>query len=276
MLGAFTIIKNEAHWVGFSMLAAAKAGVRSFTYFDGDSTDGTPELIEYVAKKYDLKALVVRDMDPKNLQEDYVRVFNECLEQVEDEFAFFLHPDMICYGEFARSIGNLAYWTEMRSFAGNPSEQIFEFSEGRTNRWKNIMANRLGLHYHGFYGAWNEDMYFKEVTGSEHFLHSDFDNYPYPIGPSGIRIQHYSDVRPYARRLERMKSCMLNQGINPDHAPEHPRVSLQSSGGFRMEPTMFTLDHIFFRHNEEFANVLGKRPEEFCFIQKQGVEHAPA
>lgn len=277
-LGAYTIIKNEANWVGFCVLAA-KDHIGEFVYFDGNSTDGTPELLEYLRKRYGLNITIVRNQDPKDLQDDYVRVFNDCLKQVKSEYAFFLHPDMIMTKGPNKSIPPVqAYSCNMRSFAGNPGEQIYEFVEGRTKKWKNIMQNNFGLHYFGHYGAYNEDMYFSAMTEKEHELYDDFNKYPYEVFDSGIELFHYSDVRPYPRRLNRMITCLKNQNPNADTnfeyaAKNHPRVSLQENsvfGNFKLWPAA-DYPEVFTKHSDEIASLLGKSKDELLWVKEQGV-----
>ena len=60
------------------------------------------------------------------------------------------------------------------------------------------------------------------------------DGYPYEVVDSGLEVLHFSDVRPYARRLERMKTCLKNQGNNVALAESHPRVTLKP-GGFKYD-----------------------------------------
>lgn len=273
-LGAYTIIRNEVHWVGFCVMAA-KDIVSDFVYFDGNSTDGTPELLEYIAKKYDINIKVVRDQDPKDLKDDYVRVFNGCLNTLTTKYAFFLHPDMIITDHNGPlKVGPFAYSTNMDSFCGDPQGWISRFTEGRTDKWKNIMIRDFGLHYFGHYGVSNEDMYFKDITGSDHVLHSDFKKYPYKVHDSGIKINHYSDVRTYRRRLTRMASCLTNEfpNLKKDAAEEvasaHPRVILEPHfkyPQFKFEPVT-KHPEVFTKHNAEFAYVVGKKPEDFCLL----------
>ena len=126
----------------------------------------------------------------------------------------------------------------MTSYAGEPDGRLYRIN-GRGEVWKNIYRLKpdLGAHYHGHYGAQNEDVYFSEITGDEHKHHgSDLHKYPYTVGDSMVRIHHFSDVRSMARRLGRMKSCLLNQGYSQADAerlaPTHPRVTLKDGMGF--------------------------------------------
>src|SRR5882672_11612172 len=114
-LGAYTIIRNEAAWVGFCVMAA-KEVVSEFVFFDGNSNDGTVQLLEYIAKKYKIDIKITLDQDPKDLRDDYVKVFNDCLKQVKSDYAFFLHPDMIVVGNKGiPKKGPMAYYTKMRT-----------------------------------------------------------------------------------------------------------------------------------------------------------------
>lgn len=273
-LGSFCIVKNEARWIGFHILAALPH-VDEMVFFDGNSTDGTVEIIQHLQSKYQEVREKVRlyiNCDPKDLKDDYVRVFNECLKAVTTDYAWFLHPDMIVL-DGPRDIGaHLAYSVRMRNLGGDPGGPILEFVEGRSKSWKTIMKNDLGIHYFGHYGAWNEDMYFSEVTGDEHQYHHEHGDYPFDVGDSGIRLLHYSDVRPHARRLERMIRVLETQqpALTPEArellARQHARVSLSPHGvftGFLLKP--FTDNPAVFReHAAELAAVLGVKPEELC------------
>jgi len=262
-IGAFTLIRNESPWVGYCVLAA-KDLVDQWVFYDGNSTDGTVELLKYLRDEYKLNIVIREGQDPKNLQEDYVKLFNECLGEVKTKHAWFLHPDMIVTDP-GKLTDSLAHTVSMRSFAGNPGGELLEIVKGRGEKWKTIMKNTLGLHYHGFYGSRDEDMYFKAITGDSHKLHADFNKYPYPISDSGIKIDHFSDVRPLERRLDRMIKCLKNQGYtNTDLAATHPRVTLSPLGGFEFAPTR--TPEIFKKHAQEFATILKKPLEKICWL----------
>lgn len=275
-VGVFAIVKNEAPWIGFCVMAL-KDLVSEFVYFDGNSTDGTLELLDYIRSKYGLHIRVFKDRDPKDLRDDYTRVFDDCMKQVKSEYVWYVHPDMILVKnikpDFLKSKA-LAYYVGMRSFGGEPHGKILEITEGRTDKWKTIMANRFDLHYHGHYGAHDEDMYFREITGSQYGVYKDFSRYPFDVEDSGVTFFHYSDVRPYGRRLSRMMTCMANQvpGASEKYLMEmsanHPRVSLSPGGSFGAftfkEHTDFPL--VFYNHGYEFVGVLGKTSEELCWL----------
>ena len=273
-LGAYTLIKNEVPWIGYCVMAARHA-VSEFVYYDGNSDDGTIEILEYLRDKKGVNIKLYKNKDPKNLQDDYVRMFNEALSQLRTMFAMFLHPDMIVTdGNWSPVDGPLAYTVKMDSYAGDPQGPLHRFAAGRTDRWKNIMKNSLGLHYHGHYGAANEDTYFREITGDEHEMHTEPKDYPYGVGDSGLRLAHYSDVRPYARRLGRMLSCLRNQhpgmpDINyQEYAKVHPRVTFEphrTYPGFKFERTG-DVPEVFELHAEELADLLGKRVEDVCYL----------
>lgn len=273
-LGVFTLIRNEVPWVGYSVLAA-KDLVDEWVFYDGNSTDGTLELLAYLGTKYHLNIRVFRGRDPQDFQDDYVRLFNECLGQLSTDYAWFLHPDMVVtQAPKALPDGPLAYSVEMRSVAGDPGMPLQEFESGRASAWKTIHKRTLGLHYFGHYGANNEDLYFRDITGDNHVLYRNLVNYPYEVAPSGISLVHFSDVRPYRRRRDRMIRCLMTQNKGMDHgaamelAREHPRVSLEGGvsmfGTFRFKP--FTDIPSVFSHAQEFAEVLGKPVSEVCWV----------
>ena len=134
----------------------------------------------------------------------------------------------------------------MDSYAGDPGGQLYKI-DGRATRWKNIYRLRnpdIGAHYYGFYGHADEDTYFEAITGDEHKHHGEeFHRYPYEVKDAGLRIMHFSDVRPHARRLQRMKACMVNQDKEPslidELAENNPRVTLQSGYGFKFTPAEY-------------------------------------
>lgn len=243
-IGSFTLVKNEAQWLGVH-LSSWLPYLDEAVFFDGNSTDGTIEIIERFQRSHKdgHKIKLYLGKDPKDLRDDYVRTFNECLKALTTDYAAFLHPDMICVdpGNIRNLREGIAYFSTMESFAGNPGEQLFKITTGRADRWKNIYLAKnpdLGLHYHGWYGSADEDCYFREITGDEHIHRgSDFHLYPYPVLDSGIKIAHYSDVRSYERRLGRMETCLRNQGHSEAEvkrkAAIHPRVTLLDGDGFR-------------------------------------------
>jgi len=242
-VGSFTLIKNEALWIR-EHLRSWLPILDQMAFYDGGSTDGTLEIIKDHKARHEFgyKIKLVEGKDPINLQDDYTRLSNECMRSLDTDMAIFLHPDMMHEsGEFKLSPDCIAATMELKSFAGNPGGDIYEII-GRGTRWKNIYRLRnpdLGAHYYGHYGAANEDTYFSEITGNSHeFYGGQFDRYPYPVEHSGVVVRHYSDVRPYERRLDRMVKCLLNQGLKEnvnEMAIAHPRVSLKSGNGFEFK-----------------------------------------
>ena len=240
-IGSFTIVRNEIQFIKAHIDAWIKH-LDCMVFFDGVSSDGTLEILRTYAKE-NPKIILVENKDPINLQSDYERISNEALRSCTADLVMFLHPDF--FPENPEALKTLpddmiAGTFNVRSFAGNPGETLYEIL-GRGTRWKDIYRLHnpdLGAHYHGHYGAQNEDIYFSEITGNAHEHYGqDFDKYPYPVFDSPLVINHYSDVRPYARRLERMQRCLINQGHSPDvakvMAPKHPRVSLIAGRDFR-------------------------------------------
>lgn len=240
-IGSFILIKNESPWLR-AHLNCWLPFLDEMVFLDGNSSDGTLEIFEEFVKNHEdgHKIILIKDKDPKDLQNDYVHLFNDALHTLKTDLAIFLHPDMISNNpqalrEFVKeSEGAIAAFSKMRSFAGEPGGEILEIVKGRADRWKNIYRLRnpdLGAHYHGWYGADNEDVYFKEITGASHeTCGRSLEKYPYQVLDSGLEILHFSDVRPYQRRYERMKKSLLNQFVREDFAEEiarnHPRVTL--------------------------------------------------
>lgn len=246
MIGSFTLIRNEAQWIA-GHLSAWLPVLSQMVFFDGNSTDGTLEIIEAVKRDHPQgqKIKLVKDRDPKDLQDDYVRIFNECLWAVDCDLALFLHPDMLpakVPANFDHLPGAIAASVKMRSFAGEPGGKLYEI-KGRGEAWKNIYRLRnpdLGAHYWGHYGHSDEDVYFRAITGNKHEHYgTEFHAYPYMVMDSGLEVLHYSDVRTPARRLDRMVKCLMNNGYDYERARlkalSHPRVTLKDGDGFRFE-----------------------------------------
>jgi len=241
VIGSFTLVKNEARWLG-AHLASWLPVLDQLVFFDGNSEDGTQNLIKQFQRFHPdgKKIILLEDKDPKDLQDDYVRIFNECLHTLETDVAIFTHPDMICADPGnLREFDGISATVQMESFAGNPGGKVYKIN-GRAERWKNIYRLRnpdLGLHYFGHYGAANEDCYFSAITGDKHdFYGPVFEAYPYSVEHTTCKVLHYSDVRTIERRLDRMVKCLINQGATPEEAFEqastHPRVTLKNGGGF--------------------------------------------
>ncbi len=237
-IGSFCLIKNEGMWIK-EHLRVWLPILDQMVFFDGGSTDGTLEAIQEAKKEYWDKIKLFTEKDPKDLKDDYQRLSNEAMWTLDTDMAIFLHPDMMYEkGKFDMSEGCIAATIGIKSYAGDPGGIILEMS-GRGERWKNIYRLRnpdLGAHYHGHYGAANEDTYFSEITGDSHeFYDKDFLRYLYDVEHTSIVVRHYSDVRPYERRLDRMVKCLIHQGHAGDiaeMAKAHPRVVLKDGSGF--------------------------------------------
>jgi hypothetical protein len=216
-------------------------------FFDGNSTDGTLDIIRSIMKDYGEghKIKLFENKDPRDLKDDYVRLFNEAMWSLSTDWAWFLHPDMYIYEvdglEQALKSNAPAMSMHLESVAGEPNGLWYHIAKGRGNLWKNIYRLRnpnLGAHYHGWYGAVNEDVYFSEITGDAHIHYgSNMDLYPYQVHESGVKALHFSDVRPYERRYGRMLTCLRHQGFSQSQAEmmaeEHPRVTVQDGREFR-------------------------------------------
>lgn len=243
-IGTFTLIKNEIFWIK-DHLDNLLPFIDEMVFFDGNSTDGTLEVIEKVSQRYPDKVRLFKNCDPTNLQDDYVDAFNACLHKLNTDWAFFCHPDM--WVENPIKLRNIRDWdgiamsSKMISYAGDPGKQLYRIENGRQAAWKNIYRLRepdLGAHYYGHYGSAEEDIYFRAITGSNYDHHGDsFHRYPYQVLDSGLSIHHFSDVRLYERRLERMKVSLKNQRWSESEieykAKTHPRVTLEDGNGFK-------------------------------------------
>lgn len=249
-VGTFTLIRNEARWIRAHLLSWLPF-IDEAVFFDGDSTDGTLDIIKDVRANHPFghRIKLFEHRDCADLDSDYQLVFNDCLRSLTTDYAIFAHPDMLL--DEPGNIGFLgdapAYTSSMRSFAGEIDGPLYEIKTGRAEAWKNIYRLHnpdLGLHYFGAYGAHNEDCYFSKITGNKHeYLGSDFAAYPYEVKDSGIKISHFSDVRTKERRVDRMIKCLLNQGNDLEMAQAiakvHPRVNFENSFGYEFVPAEY-------------------------------------
>lgn len=250
-VGTFTIVKNEAAFIG-PHIEQLLPFVDKMSFYDGNSTDGTLEIIkDFIRKDYNGHKIILREnKDPKDLKDDYVKLFDECLHELDTEWALYLHPDMWAINPVSiKDIGfykehkeSQALTTRIHSYAGDPGKQVYKFTSGRQNTWKNIFRLKnpdMDAHYVGHYGAAEEDVYFKSITGDEYrYYKHHYHLYPYKVTDSWLEVMHFSDIRPYERRLQRMKSCMEHQGYTKEQiekiAPNHPRVSLREGFDFKL------------------------------------------
>ena len=260
-------LRNEAPWVGYSIMAALP-GVFEFIYaVDPTSDDGSVELLLDLQKelgKDKLKILLdkVFAFDPMDMKA-YNYAFNACLEKMTGTAAFFLHPDMICHNPevlLALDPNPIAWWTNITSFAGDFNTVI---TKGRGTRWKNIHQNMHDLHYWGGYGSKNEDFYHRDITGDAHHFHgANFAKYPFKVADSGLEVSHFCELKSYRRRYEKMKLCMRTQYPTAtdlaieEMATQHPRVHLQNGpskfGEFQFQKVETTLPKVIEVYRDRF------------------------
>ena len=269
-ISVFSIVKNEAAFIGVGVMSLLPY-VDEIVYADGNSTDGTLEILDYIKKKYDTsdKIKVLKNMDCSDLKDDYVRLFNETMKQCNADYLLYCHPDMILTdpGVLADSrLGDnneFAYYVNIRSFAGEKIEK--EIVKGRTNKWKTIMKNDFGLHYWGHYGHNDEDMYFRDITGDEYVVHKDMSRYPFEVHDSGIKLWHLCECKSLARREQKMENVartvmgMTNHVHINDLLANHPRVTLRSDknmfGEFQFVERTEELPEAF-KYQKEFEGVI--------------------
>lgn len=263
-ISAVTPVLNECPWIGFSIMAALPY-LHEFVYLlDEKSDDGTRELLFHVKQKYAHEKLIIIDhptFHPHN-QAAYNNAFNVGIAKMTGNAAMFLHPDMIITDGPKEGLPEyaLAWWVEMKSFAGDMTTVI---TKGRCDKWKNIHAKSMGLHYFGGYGSQNEDFYHSDITGKSYKHYgTEFSKYPYKVMPSGIKANHYCEVKDYTRRLEKMKLCLKT--LYPSYSPEkihdlavrHPRVTLEESskefGSFAFEASNEAIPDVFTTYGSEF------------------------
>jgi hypothetical protein len=255
-------VLNECPWIGYGILAALPY-VEQFVYaLDEKSDDGTRELLHYVKEKYAKERLIILEhptFHPHDMKA-YNGAFNRCIQESTGDACIFLHPDMIIVEGKALEKGPLAWFTQMTSYAGDLKTVI---TKGRADKWKNIHAKKFGLTYFGGYGSQNEDFYHTDITGKSYRHYGlEFSRYPYHVADSGIRINHYCELKSYKRRLEKMKLCLKT--LAPESSEEwieesainHPRVTLEPSssrfGEFLFEERPDAIPDVFTKHKEEF------------------------
>src|SRR3990167_2478418 len=255
-------LRNEAPWVGYSIKAAISY-VHDFVYaVDPTSDDGSIELLQDLQKEHsNIKVLLDKEFafDPHDMKA-YDNAFNACIAESEGDACFFLHPDMLIVEWPDQLPASQACWTNVISFAGDFQTVI---TKGRCDKWKNIHMKNFGLEYWGGYGSVNEDFYHPDITGNAHYHHgNDFAKYPFEVKDSGIKLNHYCELKPYKRRYEKMKLCLKTQHPVVDDrsideiAVHHPRVSLESGptrfGEFEFTKTDNPVPGVITQYRERF------------------------
>lgn len=269
-IAAISPVLNEVDFIGYSIMAGLP-GIDSFHYgIDAKSNDGTFELVKMLAetagrgKVYWYKAPIF-NIDPMN-RGQYNAAFNALIAAAmttKPDAIMFLHPDQIITNPDV--IPNLkddtvAWFTHMKSFSGDMKTII---TKGRATKWKNIHCSRFGLEYYGEYGSQNEDFYHKDITGKSYKHYgTEFSKYPFRVADSGIRINHYCELKGYERRLEKMKLCLktlyptASESRINELAVNHPRVTLEKSsnhfGNFEFEESKEAVPEVFKKYGQEF------------------------
>lgn len=263
-IAAIAPVLNEAPWIGFSIMAALPF-VHEFVYaLDENSSDGTRDLLHHVKDKYAHEKLVILDhptFHPSDMKA-YNDAFNRCIAQSSGDAVWFLHPDMIVTEGTLELAPGMAWWTQITSYAGDFNTVI---TKGRTDKWKNIHAKSMGLHYFGGYGSQNEDFYHSDITGKSYKHYgSEFSKYPFQVSNSGIKVNHYCELKDYARRFEKMQLCLKTLYPNAtaerieELAAQHPRVTLEQSssqfGSFEFSESKEPIPDVFTKYGDEFRS----------------------
>lgn len=257
-------VLNEVDFIGYSIMAALPY-VHEFIYaLDEKSDDGTRELLTHLIGK-DLPITIINTptFHPSDMKA-YNDAFNSCIAMMMEDVAWFLHPDMIVTEGPTKNIpeGPMAWWVQMTSYAGDLKTVI---TKGRTDKWKNIHRKTMGLHYFGGYGSQNEDFYHSDITGKSYrHFGSEFSKYPYRVSNSGIKVNHYCELKDYKRRFEKMKLCLktLHPTFSDERitelATQHPRVTLEDSskqfGAFEFSESKDPAPAVFAEYEEEFKS----------------------
>lgn len=270
-IAAIAPVLNEVDFIGYSIMAALP-GIHSLHYgIDAKSSDGTLGLVKMLSETAGKgKVFWYRgsdfDIDPMNMAQ-YNGAFNvliECALSTKPDAIFFLHPDMIITNPEQMLVlpddGTLAWYTHVTSYAKDLKTVI---TKGRADKWKNIHCPRFKLRYYGGYGSQNEDFYHKDITGNAYKHYgTEFSKYPYRVADSGIKINHYCELKDYARRLEKMKLCLKTLYPNfsdsriEELAIQHPRVTLEKSsqqfGQFDFAESAEPVPEVFAKYKTEF------------------------
>jgi glycosyltransferase involved in cell wall biosynthesis len=273
-LSVIAPVKDEAPWIGYSILSCLDQ-MHEFIYaLDSESQDGTRELLHHVKDKYAHEKLTIIDFPTFHPSDTkaYNEAFNVCIRKSTGDSCFFYHPDMVVTNPEAieaMADNALAWWTNVTSFAGDFHTVI---SKGRCDKWKNIHARKFDLNYFGGYGSQNEDFYHSNITGksTKHFG-TEFSKYPFVVRDSGINVSHFCELKSYKRRLEKMKLCLKTQYVNSaDHvieelASQHPRVTLEPSS------KIFGTFEFKRDENAKEPDVVQKYKHEFSKFVKEAV-----
>lgn len=270
-LSVISPVKNEAQFIGYSIMAILPY-VHEIIYACAKSTDGTDELLDYIKDRYAKDRLILLrkveyDFNVHDMP-SYNKSFNDCIATATGDACWFLHPDMIVTNpeKIPDIPKGLAWYTHMDSFAKDLNTKIVQ---GRANKWKNIQAKKLGLHYYGGYGSQNEDFYFRDITGNKYIHYgTTFEAYPYRVLDSGIKVNHYCELKDFSRRYDKMKKCLktIYPGIEEKALTElalaHPRVTLEQSsevfGRFEFLETNDPVPEVFGKYKDEFEAVTSK------------------
>lgn len=265
-LSVITPVLNEVDFIGYCVMAALPVAHEFIYLLDEKSSDGTRELLwhlQNIHARGKIQIIDTPNFHPSDTGK-YNAAFNEGIKRMTGDAAWFLHPDMIVtdYPKEGLKEGPLAFFTHLRSFA---KDLQTVYTKGRCNQWKNIHMNQYGLHYFGDYGGIVEDWYHRDITGNAHsHYQTRFDLYPFDVGDSGIYVNHYCEMKPYARRLEKMKTCLKAQYPGADEewievaAAHHPRVTLEPGmgqfGTFEYAKTEDPIPDVFVKYKKEFES----------------------
>ena len=113
-------------------------------------------------------------------------------------------------------------------------------------------------------------MYFRDITGNAYKHYgAEFDEYPFEVADSGIHVNHYCELKSYARRLEKMKRCLrtlhpgYHEGRIEELAMHHPRVTLDVTstrfGKFAFGRTETPPPDVFAKYHDEFEAFKGRK-----------------
>lgn len=259
-------VLNEVDFIGYCIMQTLPF-VHEYIYaLDQASNDGTRELLQHIKSKHAHEKLVVIEtpnFHPSDMPK-YNASFNSCIEKMTGDAAWFLHPDMLVENPekiLSMPQNALAWYVHMTSYA---KDMQTVYKKGRTDKWKNIHRNKFGLHYYGAYGGNVEDFFHSDITGSSYKQHrSNFDEYPFQVCDSGLRVKHFCELKPYKRRLEKMIVSLKAQNPNfsdqriEELAMNHPRVTLENSsqmfGDFETQEVQEDPMPVFAKYRDEFA-----------------------
>jgi glycosyltransferase involved in cell wall biosynthesis len=208
-ISAFSFCGNEVSYIGYSTMSLLPY-VDEVIWADGNSNDGTLDLIKHIQTQYDpeKKVKLFEGFLFENYREDYDEKFNWLLKRCSGDWVIFNHADMVWLDPWKiRPLLEAIHeddfiWglrVNFRSFINDR----WHCMEENDYTWPLIYKNAHGLHHRGAYGTPYEDFYFED--GLRHDIRSSRrDSEEIRIFHSSIWMHHYRSCKPEWQRLDKM------------------------------------------------------------------------